>query len=122
MTSPRRILIADDNHDVADTLSLVLQCFGHETCVAYDGKRAIDLCQSFIPHVAFLDINMPLIDGYQAARVIRDFLDGQILLVACTGAVGRETGERALANGFDRFVPKPLSAEKLHELLQKAPP
>jgi len=67
----RRVLLADDNRDAADSLALLLSIEGHEVRVAYGGAAALSLAQSFRPEVALLDIGMPDVDGYQVARALR---------------------------------------------------
>ncbi|MEO6603363.1 MAG: response regulator, partial [Polyangiaceae bacterium] len=67
----RRVLIVDDNHDSAELLELVLGREGHETRVAHDPQDAIPLAESFCPHVAFLDIGLPGMDGFQLLEILR---------------------------------------------------
>jgi PleD family two-component response regulator len=61
----RRVLIADDNHDAAVSLSLLLQAMGHETRIAHDGLEAVQTAEDFRPEVVLLDIGMPKLDGYE---------------------------------------------------------
>jgi len=65
-----RILIVDDNRDSADMLATLLTFSGHETFTANDGLAAVDTAQNFQPDVIFLDIGLPLLNGYEAARRI----------------------------------------------------
>jgi hypothetical protein len=67
----RRILIADDNRDAADSLAFVLRRVGHEVRTAYDGEEALDMASSFRPELALLDIGMPRLNGYDTAQRIR---------------------------------------------------
>ena len=72
MTTPkRRVLVADDNEDSAETLTLLLQALGNEVRAVHDGQRAVEEAEAFRPDVALLDIGMPGLDGYEAARLIR---------------------------------------------------
>ena len=64
----RRLLVVDDNRDAADSLAVLLRLQGHEVRVAHDGPAALELAASFRPDVAFLDIGMPGMDGYEVAR------------------------------------------------------
>ena len=66
-----RILIADDNPDGLESLALLLGLAGHETRTARDGFEALLVAQAFRPQVAFLDIGMPNLDGYETARRLR---------------------------------------------------
>jgi PleD family two-component response regulator len=66
-----RVLVVDDNVDAALTLSMILEASGHATRVAHDGAAALDAAAAFLPQVAFLDIGMPGMDGYETASAMR---------------------------------------------------
>ncbi|MET0987425.1 MAG: response regulator, partial [Steroidobacteraceae bacterium] len=111
---PRRILIADDNRDAADSLGVLLELDGHEIHVAYDGAEALELCLRQLPHIALLDIGMPKLDGYELARRIRAQSWGnEIKLVAITGWGQKADRARALEAGFTAHLTKPVTAESL---------
>jgi CheY-like chemotaxis protein len=113
-----RVLVADDNRDAADSLSRVLELFGHEVRVAYDGASAVRIGEEFRPRVAVLDIAMPGGSGYEVARAIRKH-DRKVTLVALTGW-GQETDRRrALESGFDHHLVKPVDPSALHRLLSE---
>jgi CheY-like chemotaxis protein len=115
---PRRILIADDNQDALDTLALLLECDGHSVFKASDGAAAVEMAKQCKPELAFLDIGMPRLDGYEAAEQIRSQEWGQsIVLVALTGWGQRGDIERSAAAGFDSHLVKPVSAENLSAIL-----
>jgi CheY-like chemotaxis protein len=114
----KKILIADDNHDAADTLAMVFEFMGHGVAVAYNGAEAVHLGAEQLPDVALLDINMPLMDGYEAARELRRVAGGKpLLLVAITGAASRETSAKAADAGFDAYFPKPVDLDLLLALM-----
>jgi CheY-like chemotaxis protein len=115
---PIRILIADDEHDVADVVARFIARRGLEVRVAYDGLEAIQVARAFVPDVAVLDINMPGLDGYSAARQIRQDpnLKGT-KLVALSARSHEEHQRRCLEAGFDRQIAKPCSLHALSELL-----
>jgi CheY-like chemotaxis protein len=116
-----RVLVVDDVRDQADTLCVLLQLWGYETLVAYDGVRAIELSQQHRPDVFLLDIVLPDMDGYEVARRLRQ-LPGMAdaLLVAITG-VGRPADvERCQAAGIDRHFLKPMDPRELQQLLVRA--
>ena len=69
---PCRILVVDDNRDAADSLALMLRLAGHETQAAYDGVEAVQTAATFRPQVVLLDIGLPKMNGYEAARHIRE--------------------------------------------------
>jgi PAS domain S-box-containing protein len=113
-----RVLVVDDNRDAADSLARLLAIFGHEVRVAYDGAAAVSLAGDFRPRAVVLDIGMPLVDGYQAARRVREILGAQVLLVAATGW-GQETDRRRAAQaGFDHHLTKPVDPAALDDLLR----
>jgi PAS domain S-box-containing protein len=115
---PRRILIADDNEDAANTLAMLMQTAGHEVRTAHGGHAALKLAGSFRPEVALLDIGMPDLDGYEVARNVRETPWGQdILLVALTGWGQEDDKRRARAAGFDHHLTKPVDPHDLDELL-----
>ena len=117
--SKRRVLIADDNRDAADSLAMLLRLEGHEVNVVHDGKQALAAFHDFNPEVALLDIGMPELDGYEVARQVRQGTLGRaVTLVAVTGW-GQETDKaRALAAGFNHHFTKPVAPERLVELLR----
>jgi len=113
-----RILVVEDNADAAETLALLLELAGHEVRVAADGVAGVDLAQRFIPDVAFVDIGLPGIDGYEVARRLRALpsLAG-VTLIALTG-YGQEADEAAaIAAGFDHHVTKPVELDRIGALL-----
>jgi len=116
--TPRRILIADDNQDALDTLALLLECDGHFVFKASDGAAAVRVAQECKPELAFLDIGMPLMDGYEAAAHIRGNEWGRdVVLVALTGWGQRGDIEKSRAAGFDSHLVKPVSSENLSMIL-----
>lgn len=116
MTTPLRILIADDNHDGADTLSMLLQLMGHQTCVASDGAQAIAEAQAFDPQLVVMDIGMPIMDGLEATRRLRQLPKGQQMrIIAVTGRGEEEIRNRAREAGCDGHLTKPIDADQLSE-------
>jgi CheY-like chemotaxis protein len=118
---PHRILVADDNRDAADTLANMLRLFGHEVCIAYNGEEAVSLAAAFKPDLALMDIGMPRMNGYDAARCIRGQPGGQdVLLVALTGWGQPEDKRRSSSAGFDQHLVKPLDPVALGWLIESA--
>jgi PAS domain S-box-containing protein len=115
----RRVLIADDNRDAADSLAMLLEMDGHSVTVVHDGQQALASIEASRPDVALLDIGMPEFDGYEVARRVRgDTRNKPMLLIAVTGW-GQETDKaRASAAGFDLHFTKPLEPTHLLELLR----
>jgi signal transduction histidine kinase/CheY-like chemotaxis protein len=114
----RRILIADDNRDAADSLSLLLELSGHEVRVAHLGQTALSLAQTFRPDVAFLDIGMPDMSGYEVARALRqEPWATSLQLIALTGWGQEDDRRRALEAGFDLHLTKPVDPDLLQRLI-----
>jgi PAS domain S-box-containing protein len=118
----RRILVADDNRDGADSLALVVEAFGCEVRTIYDGAGAVRETEAFRPHAVFLDLGMPGLDGLEAARRIRALPGGdRVLLIALTGW-GQERDRVATRDaGFDAHVVKPADPLALRALIARAP-
>ena len=115
--APRRVLIAEDIPDAAEMLRLMLDLMGHDVRVAADGVQAVAIAKEFTPDVALLDIGMPRMDGYQAAREIRAALGGSVLLVALTGWGQEEDQRRSREAGFDHHLTKPAEPAMLEDLI-----
>ena len=109
-----RILIADDDRDAASTMASLLELMGHETHTAHNGESTLALADAIRPDVAILDIRMPKVDGYAAARMLRERAwAGRLVLYALTGWGEANDRERTRAAGFDRHFVKPVSADEL---------
>jgi CheY-like chemotaxis protein len=114
----RRILVIDDQVDVAESLTLVLELEGHQVKTALDGPTALELAAEFRPDVILLDLGLPGMDGYAVARQLRARPETRnVLLIAVTGYGREEDRERTRATGFDHHLVKPISLEKLRALL-----
>ena len=114
----RRILIADDNKDAAESLSMVLELAGHEVRVAHLGRTALSLAQAFRPDTALLDIGMPDLSGYEVARDLRREPWGtRIQLIALTGWGQENDRRRAIEAGFDHHLTKPIDPDQLEAVI-----
>jgi CheY-like chemotaxis protein len=112
------VLIADDNVDAALSLAEMLAVMGHEVVTVHDGLAAVESAGAFRPEVILLDIGMPRLNGYEAARRIREQVGGQkALLVALTGWGHEDDKRRAEEAGFDRHFTKPVAPDALEKLL-----
>ena len=107
--APQRILVADDNSDLAESIAMLLRLEGHEVCIANDGPSALELAEKFEPNAAVLDIGLPGLNGYEVARQLRSRQNGrELLLIAVTGYGQPEDRLRSQAAGFDCHLVKPL--------------
>ncbi|MEO6895100.1 MAG: ATP-binding protein [Caldimonas sp.] len=113
-----RVLVADDNHDSADSMAMMLGLMGFEAVVAYDGDEALRVAESARPHVAILDIGMPRLDGVEVAKRLRaDERLRDMLLIALSGW-GRDGDRRRTRDaGFDHHLVKPVDLDALGGLL-----
>jgi CheY-like chemotaxis protein len=119
----RRILVADDNEDSAESLAVMLRLMGSEVRTAHDGIRALEAAENFRPEVMVLDIGMPGMDGYEAARRVRGLPWGRaVVLIAVTGWGQAEDKRRAVEAGFDHHITKPVDAVELERLLAASQP
>jgi two-component system CheB/CheR fusion protein len=118
----RRVLVVDDNSDLAQSQARLLQLLGHEVRVANDGPSAVVAAEAFVPDLALVDIGLPGINGYDVARRIREHPDlRHVVLVAQTGWGREEDRRRSREAGFDHHVVKPLELGVLKGLLAAIP-
>ena len=112
------LLIADDNVDAANAMSEVLSMLGHQCSVAYDGAQALEMARDLRPDAVFLDIGMPVLNGYETALAIRATggIEGTVL-IALTGWGGTDERAKSSAAGFDHHITKPASLDSLMLLL-----
>jgi PAS domain S-box-containing protein len=116
--SKHRLLIADDNQDITDSLAMVLKIMGQEVVVAYDGEQAVTAFESQHPEIVVLDLGMPRLNGCEACMRIRQLPRGKdAILLAVTGWGHDEDRERTEAAGFDGHLVKPVHPRDLMNLL-----
>ena len=114
----RRVLVADDNVDSAETLSLILQLEHHQVEVAHDGVEAIEISGRFQPDVILLDLGMPKIDGLEACRRIRAESWGKnAVIIALTGWGAQADRDRTKQAGFTAHLVKPVDPDALFNLI-----
>ncbi len=118
-----RILVVDDQPDMADCVALLVETFGHEARAVYDGATALAVSRAEAPDVMFVDIGMPGLTGYDVAREIRLRPEAsQVRLVALTGYGRDEDRTRALEAGFDLHLTKPVADATLRSVLAELAP
>jgi CheY-like chemotaxis protein len=117
----RRILVVDDNADNAELLATLLQIEGHDVHTAHDGLDAINTAERLRPDVVLLDIGLPVIDGFDACRRIREQPWGrQMLLIAITGWGQDSDRRKSHEAGFDHHLVKPVDARIITSLMANA--
>ena len=113
-----RVLVVDDDRDVADSLVLLLQCWGLDVHVAYSGEAALTAVAEHRPDLALMDIGMPGMDGCETARRIRKLPEAKDLVIAALSAWGPEDIRHdAAETQFDHHFVKPVRIEALEEFL-----
>ncbi len=116
-----RVLVIDDNVDAGETLAALVEVLGCRVRTASDGPNGLAVAREFRPEVAFVDIGMPGMDGYEVARALRQMPETRRgTLVALTGWGSREDQERAFEAGFDRHLTKPVDPQGIREVLASA--
>ncbi len=114
-----RILVVDDNRDAATSMATLLQTYGHEVAVAFDGASAVTLAEDMQPELILLDIGLPDTDGYAVARRLRALpWRKSPLLVAVTGWGAPADRELAFAAGFDDHLTKPIDFGSLAAIIK----
>jgi signal transduction histidine kinase/CheY-like chemotaxis protein len=116
---PVRVLIVDDNHDVADSMASMLEIMGHHTGVAYDGIMALRLASDLEPDLVLLDLGLPDMDGFEIARRLRRVANRAPHLVALTGYGADEDKRRTTEAGFDEHVTKPVTPQTINEIVDR---
>jgi CheY-like chemotaxis protein len=119
-SSVLRVMVVEDTHDIADAMVLLLQLWGYQTAVVYDGEQALATAKSFHPDAVLLDIGLPRMDGFELASQLRR-LPGltKTLLVAIT-SYGRESDiQRGKEVGIDLHFLKPVDPSEVQKVLSK---
>ena len=113
-----RILVVDDNQDSVDSIAILLRAMGNEVHTAHDGLEAVAAAAEFQPDVVLLDLGLPKLNGFDAARSIREQPGGpERVLIALTGWGQEEDRRRSKEAGFDHHLTKPIDFDVLRELL-----
>ena len=121
MTSKKKVLVVDDNEDNREILVFRLQQLGFEVLVASNGKEAIEAASQAKPDVILMDLRMPVMDGWEATRALRQTEWGKDLpVVAVTAHAMEEDRRKALNAGCNEFIPKPvMDYAIIHETIQR---
>jgi len=119
-TATRRVLIVDDSEDAATLLAEVVLALGHQPRVAQDGRVALELARQFQPDIALIDIELPVMDGYQlAGHLRRESWARRLVLVAVTGHADASAREQSRTAGFHDHIAKPLDLATIQRILRR---
>jgi signal transduction histidine kinase/CheY-like chemotaxis protein len=108
-----RVLVVDDNADIAELLAEALRLEGFQTAVEYNARAALERWNSFVPHAAVLDVGLPELDGYELAKALREQHGADPTLIAATGYGQQKDRLRAADAGFDCHFVKPVRVRDL---------
>ncbi len=115
-----RILIVEDQSDNQLLLSEIMESVGFQIKLAENGEQGVQLFQSWHPHLIWMDIHMPVMDGMQATRRIRELPDGkEVKIVAVTASAFEEERNEILKIGMDDYVSKPYRATLIYDVISK---
>ncbi|HYR96195.1 MAG TPA: ATP-binding protein, partial [Candidatus Binatus sp.] len=115
-----KVLVVEDNRDTAEGLARMLELWGHDVRLAFDGLAGLDLAERYGPDVILCDLGLPGMDGYELARRLRARAVGNMVLIAVSGYGRTEDRRRAVDAGFDHHLVKPTDLGALAELLRRA--
>lgn len=114
----RRLLVVDDNKDAAESMSMLLEMWGHEVAFAYDGPSALATAEQWQPEAVFLDIGLPGMDGYEVAERLRELPHAKdAVLIAITGYGQDDDRQRSRRAGIDHHLVKPVAPDALRNLI-----
>lgn len=106
-----KILVVDDDKHILEYIKRIFEIFGFHIKVieAMNGKEAVELAQKHFPNLIIMDIEMPVMDGMKALKILKsESLTSEIPVIACTGRAFAEDKERFLHEGFNGFISKPF--------------
>jgi two-component system cell cycle response regulator DivK len=107
-----RILVIEDNATNLELMTYLLRAFGHVTIVARDGEEGVEVARAANPDLILCDIALPVLDGYQVARLLKseESLRG-VPLIAVTASAMVGDRDKVIASGFDGYISKPITPE-----------
>lgn len=116
--SPIRVLVAEDNPDSRELITLILRGVGFEVRAVTNGRKAIACFESWHPHFIWMDMRMPVLDGYEATKAIRTLPGGQdVKIAALTASAFHEDRRAMLSAGCDDMLPKPVDENRLFRVM-----
>ena len=116
----KRVLLAEDEPNIVESLTFLLDRAGFEVTVETDGRKALDAALASVPDVLILDVMLPEMDGYEVLRLLRaDLRAEQLPVVMLTAKGQREDRETALECGADLFITKPFANSEIIAAVEK---
>jgi PAS domain S-box-containing protein len=112
MSSPRKLLVVDDEEDILDLIQDMLVMAGHQVIVAHDGQKAMELIEQGDFDMVFTDLGMPSINGWNIARKVKE-TKPEVPVVLVTGWGAQYEGQDLSSQGIDLVLPKPVSYKQL---------
>jgi DNA-binding response OmpR family regulator len=112
-----RVLVVDDNRDLAMSSSWLLKYEGHEVEVAFDGLQALEVARAFRPDVVILDVGLPGLDGYEVARRLRAEFGRDVVVIIITAYADDQGRKAACEAHFDHFFTKPINFTAITSML-----
>jgi two-component system cell cycle response regulator DivK len=120
MSNARRILLVEDDRDNYDLVCILLEHAGHHVLGARTGQEALELARSELPDLVLMDLSLPIMDGWTAARELKlDPRTASIPLLALTAHTLPGDRQRALDAGFNGYISKPINVQHFNEELDK---
>ncbi len=120
MRTRKKILIVDDDPDLCHILQTVFEHLGYDSVLAVNGKEAVDLATSQLPDLILMDIMLPVMDGLQATRLIRENPNTHSTpIMAMTARVTIEDKKKCFRSGCDDFIAKPFTIKELTSCMEK---
>lgn len=117
-TTARRVLVIDDSLEAAEGLARILEALGHSASFIINPLDALDAVEGLQPEVVLIDIDMPLVDGWRLARLLRHRFCGELRLIAVTGLDQPADCERSRRAGFDVHLVKPVASGALEDAVR----
>ncbi len=116
----KKILIVEDDQDLRQVLKVHLELLGYDSILAVNGKEAVDLATSQVPDLILMDIMLPVMDGLQATRLIREHPNTESTpIIAMTARVTSENKIECLQSGCDGHIAKPFTSKQLVSIIEK---
>ncbi|MGI4944589.1 MAG: response regulator [Janthinobacterium lividum] len=118
-----RVLLVEDHEEIWDFLSRRLKRRGFEVTVATDGQAGVDRARADLPDIVLLDMNLPVLDGWSAARLLKgDPATAGIPIIALTAHAMAGDREKTVAAGCNDYHPKPVDFSKLLQQIEALAP